>query len=105
MTHRIHLRGHWEVSEPMPGRVRFVRRFGRPRMSDSVRFIRLVISGHMLPGTVRINSSAPRFVECDPFSFDPGNLQPRNELTVEGTGDSTSPPPEVVMEIDEGAGD
>ena len=30
VTHRIHLRGFWDVTEPEPGRVRFARRFGRP---------------------------------------------------------------------------
>jgi hypothetical protein len=102
MTHRIHLRGHWEVSEPSPGRVRFVRRFGRPRVTDPGRSIKLVVSGLVLPGTVRINSFPPQPMVSDPFSFEPGNLQPRNELTVEGTGDAASPPPDVVMEIEEG---
>jgi hypothetical protein len=101
MTHRIHLRGHWEVSEPMPGRVRFIRRFGRPRMSDAGSSIQLVISGLLLPGTVRINSSPPIPIEWDPFSFDPGQLQLRNDVTVEGNGDSSTPPPELVMEIEE----
>lgn len=105
MTHRIHLRGHWEVSEPMPGRVRFIRRFGRPRMPDGGCSIQLVISGLLLPGTVRVNSAPPISIDGDPFSFDPGILLPRNELTVEGNGDSSSLPPELVMEIEEGVGD
>lgn len=105
MTHRIHLRAHWEVSEPSPGRVCFVRHFGRPRMPAGGLTIKLIISGIALPGTVRINSNPPIPIECDPFSFDSGDLASRNEMAVEFPGDSASLPPGVVMEIAEGDGD
>jgi hypothetical protein len=99
MTHRIHLRGHWEVSEPSPGRVRFVRRFGRPRMLDSGTILRLILSGLSLPAVVQVNDQSPVSLVAEPLSFEPGPLEPRNVIVVDVAGRAGDLPPDLVMDI------
>lgn len=100
MTHRIHLRGHWEVSEPSPGRVRFVRRFGRPRLPEAGMTVRLVVSELAGSATIQINADLTVTITSDPFRHVLNDLAPRNALTVECDGTKTTSPPEAVMEIE-----
>ena len=100
MTHRIHLRGHWEVSEPSPGRVRFVRRFGRPRLPEPGLIVRLVVGELAIPATVQINSLFPVEVQSLPVQYVLGDLAPRNVLTIECGGTAATSPPEAVIEIE-----
>ena len=100
MTHRIHLRGHWEVSEPSPGRVRFVRRFGRPRLPDSNLIVQLVFDSISLPATVRVNDDTPVPLIEKAQAIPLANLGVRNVVTVEC--ESTATMPEACVEIAEG---
>lgn len=100
MTHRIHLRGHWEVSEPSPGRVRFARRFGRPRLPDSHLNVQLVFDSISLPATVQVNDDTTvSFIEMT-RAIPLANLRVRNVVTVEC--ESTATMPEACVEIVEG---
>lgn len=99
MMHRIHLRGHWEVSEPSPGRVRFVRRFGRPRLPEPGMTVQLVVSELVGPATIQINDESPVAVSIVPFRYLLDDLATRNVLGIECNGTEATTPPEVVIEI------
>ncbi|HEX4592047.1 MAG TPA: hypothetical protein VH120_19085, partial [Gemmataceae bacterium] len=108
--HRIRLRGPWEA-EPLdpPGetrrvtmpaslaecglgdyrRVRFRRRFGRPRQIDAHERVWLVGEGIVGRGSVKLNGF--NIGEIGPGTFEflvPEELAERNELTIELTADS-----------------
>ena len=98
MTHRIHLRGFWDVSEPELVRVRFARRFGRPSSSPEQKLslvveskqsvLRVDINGELLVS----DSSSGRFSILI--------LQSRNVVTIELAGDASTLPPDVAIEIE-----
>lgn len=99
VTHRIHLRGFWDVTEPEPGRVRFARRFGKPTSSPEQK-LSLVVESKQSVLRVEINgelladdSSSGRFSIL--------NLQSRNVVKIELAGNAKVLPPDVAIEIED----
>jgi hypothetical protein len=100
-THLIRLRGFWEVTPVGGGRVRHLRRFGRPRALDPGEPVWLVGNSVPGPATVLLNGE-PVGTAAGPFAVEvTGRLRPRNELAIEVPGDG--PLGEVGLEIRPGA--
>ena len=98
MTHRIHLRGFWDVSEPEPGRVRFARRFGKPTSSPEQK-LSLVVESKQSVLRVEINGEL-LVSDLSSGRFSILNLQSRNLVTIELVGDAATLPPDVAIEIE-----
>lgn len=90
VVHRIRLRGFWEVTPLPDGRVRHVRRFGRPRTLDTDESLWVVCDA----ATVTVNGHS---VEPRDGAFNVTELlQPRNDLAIETDKEREL---EVVLEI------
>jgi hypothetical protein len=96
-THRIRLRGAWEVTPLAGGRARHLRRFGRPRTLDPGETVWVVCEAAPGPAAVLVNGEVVGRGEAGPFAVEiTTRLAPRNELVIE-TADG--PLGEVALEV------
>lgn len=89
-THRIRLRGGWEIIPLDGGRVRHARRFGRPRSRDASETVWLVCESVSDAAVVSLNGTRIGEAEAGwPFAFDvTGRLDVRNEVMIDVMGDA-----------------
>jgi hypothetical protein len=84
-THRIRLRGSWEVAALGDGRMRHARRFGRPRTQDANETVWLVCESVPGGAVVSLNGTVIGHAEAgQAFAFDvTGQLDVRNEVAID----------------------
>jgi hypothetical protein len=100
--HRIRLRDPWqhEASADAPGHARSRRRFGYPGRIDPHERVWLTVAGVAGPAEVSLNGVALGRAEGDAEFEVTGLLRPRNEVMLEGPGDSGGVPfAEVALEV------
>ena len=89
--HRIRLGPPWEVTPLPDGRVRHLRRFGRPRTLDANERLKLVCERVVTASVNGVELGTASEFDLTPL------LQPRNEVVIEMAADE--PLGEVALEV------
>lgn len=99
--HCIRLRGFWEVTPLNRTWVRYLRRFGRPRISNTDETV--WIAGDAIPGAAEVSLNGVvlgRIASGQPFAFEiTYRLNPRNILVIDVNTMGDAPLGEVRVEI------